>query len=208
MSLLQKSNKRVSAREQMQLNGVRDGVLLLPNNEYRVILEVSSLNFELKSEEEQDAIIETYQSFINSLSTPLQIIIRVREVDMDSYLESMEQRRLEEPEKIYRTQLTSYVSFVRRLIEANKILSRRFYVVVPYREPKGDFEIAREQLNITSDIVSKGLTRIGMRSHELTSLEALDLFYSFYDPAAAKKMPLSSAALELLHTGYVKKEAV
>lgn len=208
MSLLQKSNKRVSAREQIRINGVRDGILMLPHNEYRTVLAVSSLNFELKSEEEQDAIIETYQSFINSLNTPIQIIVRVREVNMDGYLDEMDQRKLEEPEAIYRTQLDNYADFVRGLVETNKILTRQFYVVIPYKEQKGDFEVAREQLNVLSDIVGKGLMRLGMHSRELTSLEVLDLFYSFYNPAAAKHAPIRAAALKLLHTGYVQKEAI
>lgn len=72
-----KSNKRASSRRQISIKGVKDGVLILPNNQFRIALEVSSLNFELKSEAEQDALIDTYESFLNSLPGPLQIIVRV-----------------------------------------------------------------------------------------------------------------------------------
>lgn len=68
---LRKSKNKTSSRNQIALKGVRDGILMLPNNEYRAILQVSSLNFELRSEYEQDAIIETYESFLNSVGTSL-----------------------------------------------------------------------------------------------------------------------------------------
>ena len=77
---LRKSKNKASSRGQIAIKGVRDGILILPNNEYRAILQVSSLNFELRSEEEQDAIIDTYESFLNSVGTNLQILIRTREI--------------------------------------------------------------------------------------------------------------------------------
>lgn len=73
---------------------MREGILILPHNEYRAILRVSSLNFELRSEEEQDAIIDTYESFLNSVGTNLQILVRTREIDMDKYLESLRERQV------------------------------------------------------------------------------------------------------------------
>lgn len=75
MSILQKSNKKASARQQINIKGVKDGVLMLPRNQYRVVYEVSSINFELKSEDEQDALIDTYESFLNSLPCPLQSLL-------------------------------------------------------------------------------------------------------------------------------------
>jgi hypothetical protein len=84
---------------------VRDGILILPNNQYRAILEVAALNFELRSDEEQDAIIDTYESVLNSVGVPLQILIRTREIDMDKYLEDLQDRRKDEKEEIYRDQL-------------------------------------------------------------------------------------------------------
>ena len=86
MSILRKSNSKASARTQIDINGVKEGILMLPHGKYRSVLSVSSLNFELKSEDEQDAIIETYESFLNSVGSPLQILIRTREIDMDKYL--------------------------------------------------------------------------------------------------------------------------
>lgn len=206
MFALQKSRSKVSSRQQIAIKGVRDGVLILPGNQYRAILQVSSLNFELKSEDEQDAIIETYESFLNSVGTSLQILIRTREIDMDKYLEDLTERLDSETEPIYRDQLQNYDEFIRSLISTNKILTRHFYIVVPYSTTgKTDFELVQEQLNLKLDIVAKGMTRIGMHTKELGSLEALDLFYSFYSPAQAKIQPLTEHALQLIHTALIEK---
>lgn len=206
MFALQKSKSKTSSRNQIAIKGVRDGVLMLPNNEYRAILQVSSLNFELRSEEEQDAIIDIYESFLNSVGSSLQILIRTREIDMDKYLEDLTERLDDEAEEIYRSQLINYDKFIRSLITTNKILTRHFYVIVPYRpNVKADFELIEEQLNIKLDIVAKGMTRLGMHTNQLDSLEVLDLFYSFYSPTQAKIQPLTEQALQLIHTALVEK---
>ncbi|HPR09089.1 hypothetical protein KDA06_00650 [Candidatus Saccharibacteria bacterium] len=206
MFALQKSKSKTSSRNQIAIKGVRDGILMLPNNEYRAILQVSSLNFELRSEEEQDAIMDTYESFLNSVGSSLQILIRTREIDMDKYLEDLKVRLDDEPEQIYRDQLKNYDEFIRTLIQSNKILTRHFYIVIPYHASnKADFELVYEQLNLKLDIVAKGMMRIGMHTKELSSLEILDLFYSFYSPTQAKIQPLTEHALQLIHTALVEK---
>lgn len=203
---LQKSKNKTSSRNQVAIKGVRDGILMLPNNEYRAILQVSSLNFELRSEEEQDAIIDIYESFLNSIGFNLQILVRTREIDMDKYLEDLKDRLKDENEPIYRTQLENYDEFIRSLITDNKILTRHFYVIVPYRPTgKPDFELIHEQLKLRLDIVAKGMSRLGMHTERLDSLEVLDLFYSFYSPTQAKIQPLTEQALQIIHTALVEK---
>ena len=205
MFTLRKSKNKASSREQVAIKGVRDGILLLPYGQYRAVLEVSPVNFELRSEEEQDAIIDTYESFLNSVGSNLQILIRTREIDMDKYLGDLHDRLEDETEAIYRQQLENYDEFIRSLIQSNKILTRHFYVVVPYSNTnKVDFELVEEQLNLTLDIVAKGMTRLGMHARQLGSLEVLDLFYSFYSPTQAKLQPLTEQALQMIHTALAK----
>ncbi len=207
MPILQKSNRKASARNQIDIQSVKDGVLILPGNKYRKVLSVSPVNFELRSEEEQDAIIDTYESFLNSLGHPLQILIRTREIDMDKYLAELADRLSGETVPIYKQQVTNYDEFIRSLVKTNKILSRYFYVIVPYDfVGKLDFDGILEQINLRVDIVQKGLARLGMQSKELSNLEVLDLFYSFYNPEQAKIQPLTKQALELLHSSFIQKE--
>ena len=140
MSLLQKSKSKADARTQIDIEGVRDKVLILPNNNYRAVLDVSSVNFELKSEDEQDILIDTFESFLNSVGCPLQILIRTREIDMDKYLDDLGERLATETEEIYKSQLLNYDEFIRSLIKTNKILTRSFYVVIPY-DPRCKIQI-------------------------------------------------------------------
>lgn len=181
-----------SARAQIGIKEIRDNILVLSDNSYCSILSVSSLNFELQSEEEQDVLIDNFQSFLNSLTIPLQILIRIRELDIEKYLENIQASRSDETEVIYIEQLKHYSNFIRKLISGNKILSRKFYVVIPYdNKAINEFYIAREQLLLEQEIIIKGLEKIGMSARQIAGLEILDLFYSFYKPDQAKTQPLA-----------------
>jgi hypothetical protein len=200
-----KSKGMVSARQQINIQGTKDGILLLPGNQYRVAMEVSAVNFELKSEDEQDSIIDTYESFLNSLPCPLQILVRIRELDMSQYLTNLRARLAGEKETIYQTQLKHYSTFVQSLVADNMILSRHFFVILPFYA-KGDdaFDVAKERLSLNSDIVAKGLMRLGMHTRQLDSLELLDLFHSFYSPDRAKRQPITEQVVQLINSEFVQ----
>lgn len=199
-----KQSRISSARRQIAIKEVRDGILILPDNQFRLILETSAINFELKSEAEQDVIIESYQAFLHSLPCPLQLVVRVREVDIEQYATQIGETAQSEPETVYREQLLAYGQFIREVVKGNTILSRRFYIVIPYQTPKAsDFDLAKEQLILTRDIIIRGVERLGMRVKTLDTLEVLDLFYSFYNPAQSKTQELKAHAAELLQNSYV-----
>lgn len=200
MLLLNKSKQKVSSRKQIQIKEVKNDVLVLPNNNYRLILETSSINFELKSEAEQDVLIDSFQNFLNSLPCQLQILVRVREVDIDQYVEQISQTKNTELEDVYKDQITHYCDFIQNLVTGNKILSRRFYVVIPYsNSDRGqDFSLIKEQMNLSRDIVLRGLERLGMKARSLNTLEILNLFYSFYNSSQLKTQPLDSSTIEAL----------
>ncbi len=197
MWLLQKSKSKISSRKQIQIKEVKDDVLILPNNEYRLAIETSSINFELKSEEEQDSIIDNFQNFLNSLPNKVQILIRVREVDVDHYLEQIQKDKLVEKEKVYKDQLDNYNAFIQKLVTGSKILSRNFYVIIPYHSSGShkDFHLIKEQLLLNRDIVARGLEKMGMKVNTLNSLELLDLFYSFYNQNQIKTQALRKEAI-------------
>ena len=206
MWLLNRSRNSVSSRRQIQIKEVKDSILILPNNQYRVILETSSINFELKSEEEQDVLIDSFQNFLNSLPCQLQIAIKVREVDIDRYLEQIGQTAIHEKETVYKDQIVNYCQFIKSMVSGNKILSRRFYVVIPYHhtERKTDFQLIKEQINLNRDIVMRGLEKLGMKARQLDSLEILDLFYSFYNASQVKTQELKGQTIQmLLKNNYV-----
>lgn len=206
MSILQKSNRKSSSRQQIDIIGAKDDILQLSKNEYRMILEVSPVNFELRSDEEQDALIETFEGFLNSMSTPLQIIVKIRELDMDKYIAELHERLGNENKPIYRQQIENYSEFIQDLVKSNKILSRHFYVVVPYTDhDKSDFEFVKSQLQISVEMVVKGLQRLGVQSRKLDSIELLDQFYSFYNPYRAKFQPIKAHAVNVIRDSYIKR---
>ncbi len=205
MNLLTKSIKD-SSRSQIQIKEVVDNILVLPRHEYRIMLETSSINFELKSEAEQDAIIDSFQNFLNSLPCEIQILVRVREVDIDRYVEDIGRLKDKETEKAYRKQIDGYCTFVKKLVSGNKILSRRFYIIIPYKhtERKEDWKLIKEHLNLQKDIIIKGLERMQMKARTLTGIEILNLFYAFYNPESLKTQAITRETIEaLLKNNYV-----
>jgi hypothetical protein len=203
MFTLPKLNKKGSARHQIAIKGVEESVLLLPNNECRVIIETSSINFHLMSENEQDAVVDIYKAFLNSLSFPIQILQKVRALDLDDYLQSFADKKKSETVEVYKNQIDGYTKYVKSLVKTNKILSRQFYIVIPYRtKGKEDLEIAREQLANRLAIVEKGLGNVGIKTRLLSSLELLDLFYSSYNSTDAKQQPLTQQTIDLLQKNY------
>jgi hypothetical protein len=199
-----KLKRRVSSRNQINIKEVKDGVLILPGHKYRVILETSAVNFELKSEDEQDQIIDTFQNFLNSLPCPVQIIVRTREIDIDGYLQDFITHNNHETEQVYKDQLHEYTKFVKKLVTGNKILTRKFYLVIPYQAVDGkyDFSLIKEQLSLNREIVAKALEKLGMKTRALGNLEILDLFYSFYNPTHLKTQPLTQKTFEELFSNY------
>ncbi len=192
--------KSQPARKQIQIKKIVDNVLVLPNNEYRIILETSSINFELKSEEEQDVIIDSFQNFLNALPCQIQILVRVREIDIDKYVEDIARSKDKEKEAVYKRQIESYSAFVKKLVSGNSILSRRFYIVLPYHNPDKheDWNVIKEHLNLNRDIVIKGLERMQMKATTLTSLEIINLFYTFYNPESVKTQAITKETLSAL----------
>ncbi len=204
MWLLNKTENKTSSRNQIQIKEVKDGILCLPNREYRLVIETSSINFELKSDEEQDALIDNFQNFLNSLPTDIQILIRVRELNVEQYIEQISKSEQTENETIYKAQIKNYCQFIRTLVEGNKILSRRFYIVIPYHQISrinNDFSLIREQINLNCDIVMRGLEKLGMKAKELDSLELLNLFYSFYNPSQSKTQELKRETIKMVLGG-------
>jgi hypothetical protein len=172
----------------------------------RVVLKVEPVNFDLKSETEQNAIIFAYQGFLNSLTFPIQIVVQSKRLDLEQYLVRLERRREEMTNDLLALQLESYVGFVRKLIDVANAMSKRFYVVISYaglskqsavdaatsifhKKSAGTTSLDQdtfmrfraEALNRATTIAG-GLSRMGAKSRLLDTQELIDLFYSAYNP--------------------------
>lgn len=202
-------------------SAVKDGVLILKNGALRQILLVSGLNFDLKGEDEQNAITFAYQNFLNSLNFSIQIFIHSRRVNIDGYLESLTKIEAQETNPLLRTQVAEYREFIRSFTNENAIMDKSFFVVVPFdpisvpgaaaaggllsgllgRQKKTDAVAAQEleqrfaqnagQLAQRTEQIVAGLTQIGLRAVPLKDAEIVDLLYNLYNPESIEKKGVS-----------------
>ncbi len=205
-----------STQQFVDVEDVKDGVVILKSGGIRRILLVSGINFELKSEEEQNIITYTYQSFLNTLDFQVQFLVHSRKLNIESYLAKLEERKGEESNELLQNQISEYAEFIRSFVELNAVMTKTFFVVVPYDSiaiPSGGKKIfdmlglAKKtgietdetlehkltQLNQRTDQVLNGLTQIGLRAVALNDEELIELFYNIYNPETVERKELKIA---------------
>src|SRR3989338_5807879 len=127
------SSANVRASQELgPIEEIRDGVVVLSDGSLRAVLMASSVNFALKSPDEQDAIILQYQNFLNSLDFPIQFFIQSRKLNIEPYLNSLRERKKVETNELLRIQITEYITFVKEFVESGNIVSKTFYIVIPF----------------------------------------------------------------------------
>ncbi len=192
---------------------VRDGVIILKDGSMRAILLASSLNFALKSADEQQSIIFQFQNFLNSLNFSLQISIQSRRLDIRPYIALLEGRYKEQPTDLMRLQTREYIEFIKSFTEQTNIMTKNFFVVVPYTPPilgggngslasslfskknkaeesaekTASFEEHRSQLIQRLEVVQQGLVRCGIRVVQLGTEEMVEVFYKIFNPGDIEK---------------------
>src|SRR3989344_8343564 len=124
--------KGAPAQQFLDIESVREDVIILKDGGLRVILMCSSVNFALKSESEQDAIIYQYQNFLNSLDFPLQLVVHSRKLNINPYLDTLRDRQKEEENDLLKVQTAEYAEFVKSFVNMTNIMSKIFYAVVPF----------------------------------------------------------------------------
>lgn len=186
---------------------IKDGVIILKDGSMRSILMVSSINFALKSAEEQEAVIYQFQNLLNSLDFSIQISVQSRRLDIRPYLNLLENRRKEQTDDLLKIQVKEYIEFIRTFTENIEIMTKNFYVVIPYSPPKinvgkksrfsgsknkstmkqENFEEQRIQLDQRISVVEQGLSRSGLRSVQLGTEEVIEIFYKIFNPGDVDK---------------------
>lgn len=200
-------------QEFLQIADIRDGVVILKNGGLRKILMASSLNFELKSQDEQEALTYAYQNVLNSLDFSIQVVIHSRRLNIAPYLDSLRERMTEEENELLKIQTEEYLNFVKTFVESYGIMSKSFFVVVPFSPaesakegflsrlggafgraagrsgdiPEERFREYQKQLEARVELIVGGLTGLGMRVIPLGTEELIELFYSLYNPSELEK---------------------
>ncbi|PJA71743.1 hypothetical protein CO152_05090, partial [bacterium CG_4_9_14_3_um_filter_33_26] len=124
--------KEASVQAYLEISEIRDNIIVLKDGSMRAVLMVSSINFDLKSSTEQEALILSYQDFLNSFDFPIQILIRSKKLNLDSYLHMLSERKNAETNEFLKIQLDQYVAFIKGLLEVSNIMDKKFYIVVPF----------------------------------------------------------------------------
>lgn len=122
-------------QEFVPIKEVRNGVVVLQDNSLRMVLMASSLNFALKSADEQGAILFQFQNFLNSLDFSVQFFIQSRRLDIRPYIALLEERKKEQPNELMKIQITEYIEFIKKFTESVSIMTKSFFIVIPYTPP-------------------------------------------------------------------------
>ena len=197
-----------ATQEFVPIKEVRDGIVVLKDGSLKAIVLANSINLSLKSEDEQKATIYQFQSFLNTLDFPIQIVIQSKRLDIRPYLLLLESRMKAQTEPLLKIQTKEYMEFIRNFTETTNIMTKNFFIVVPYsaksiggeedvisrmfskkrakaleqEEKLADFEEKRSQLDQRVGVIEQGLARCGIKSVELGTEEVIEVFYKVFNP--------------------------
>ncbi len=190
----------------LDIQEIKDDVVVLRDGTLRADLLVSSINFALKSEDEQNAVIATYTQFLNSLDFSIQIVMQSRRLNIDEYLSRLKQAEADQRNELLKMQTREYREYVSELVEIADLMSKRFYVVVPYTpradKPKRFFSRVLEAISPSTvihlkqqqflgfrtellkrvDYVIDGLSACGLKAVMLDTQSLIELYYNTYNP--------------------------
>lgn len=195
-----------ASQDFVAIKDIRDGVVILKSGQLCSVLLASSVNFALKSTDEQQAILQQFQSFINTLDFSLQIYVQSRRLNIEPYLALLGTREANQDNDLMRIQLREYIEFIRTFTSEVDVMSKNFFVVVPYSPApinikKGltslfagspervaapidqQFEEHRIQLEQRVALVVEGLSGAGVRTITLKTDDLVELFYHIYNPS-------------------------
>ena len=193
---------------------MREDVVILKDGTLRAILLVSSINFSLKSVDEQQAIVQAYMQFVNSIDFPIQIVIQSRRMNIDPYIRQLNDNEKSMSNDLLRHQIADYRDFIKQLVKLGDIMQKRFYIVVPLNpatvERKGFWQRLQEiftptlamkfsderfknqkfELELRVNQVSAGLSSMSLSAVQLDTQSLIELFYNVYNPDLYEAQPL------------------
>ncbi len=207
MAVATKTDGRAS-QDFLPIKEIRDGVVILKNGALRLVLIVSSINFALKGEDEQTAILLQFQNFLNSLDFHVQLFVESRRLDIKPYIRTLEERLVAQTNDLLKIQTREYIDFIRKFTESTDIMSKSFFVVIPYsppvdlgwsgggllsslpgfggkkveRDENAEFEEHRTQLEQRASVVEQGFSRVGLRVAQLGTEELVELYFKIFNP--------------------------
>jgi len=205
-----------ASQDFVKIKEIRDGIVVLKDGGLRAVLMASSINFALKSEDNQQAIISQFQNFLNSLDFSVEIVVQSRRFDIKPYIAILEERAKGQKNELLKLQTREYIGFVKKFTEGTNIMNKTFFIVVAYspaivemhsgsggittkikegfgggkhteEDKTKSFDEHRTQLEQRVSVVEQGLIRTGVRVAQLGTEEVVDLFYQLFNPGETEK---------------------
>jgi len=202
-------------KELIDIKEIKSNTVILKDGSLRQVLIVGGINFSLKSEEEQQVILSAYQNFLNSLEFPVQILIHSRKINIQKYINNLIEIKNKETSPLLQSQIEEYIEFIRGFVAENAIMSKNFFVVVPFspininvqkdltskipffsnknnasseqQEEDKNFEENLIQMNQRTTQVIDALASIGLDAVVLNNEQLIELFYNYYNPETVEK---------------------
>lgn len=192
-----------STQQHLDIDDIRDNIVILRNGNAVAILQTTAVNFDLLSEREQDSMIFAYAALLNSLTYPIQVVVRSKKMDVSSYLKLLAEAQQKAANEQIAYQINLYANFIRELVSRNQVLDKRFYIVIPYagttlsqaltipslftkKAPVEDkwhiLEKAKVNLGPKVDHLVKQVSRIGIKARQLPTEELVEFYYDLYNP--------------------------
>jgi hypothetical protein len=200
------SSNHATTQDHLDIEDITQNLLLLKDGGAAIILQIGAVNFNLLSDEEQDAIIYAYAALLNSLTFPIEVIIRSQQKDIANYLKLLQKQSEEQANPIIRERLGKYHQFVEKLVKERRVLDKKCYVSIPFfpvelgltsqsffsKKSKGlpfdkpyVIEKALASLEPKRDHLIRQFSRIGLAARQLSTQEIIELFYIAYNPKAS-----------------------
>ncbi len=211
-----KGNPKAATQRFLPIAEIRNDTVILKSGGLRAVLTVEALNFNLKSETEQQGIISGYQSFINTLSFPLQICIKSRKVNIDPYISNMKELAEKQENQLLKDQTIAYTNFIEKIIDVADIMAKTFYVVIPLDDTQTkkssfasifkflgiddteakavqrykSFLEKHEKLKDRINLVESGLNNVGLTTHRLETSKLIELYYQCFNPRTSQEQKI------------------
>jgi type IV secretory pathway VirB4 component len=208
----------ISTQNTLEIAEIRDGIVIMNDGSFRAVIACQSINFDLMSPQEREAVEFSYQGFLNSLYFPIQVFVRSQKVDMRPYIEKLDKIRSEHDNMLLALLMDDYLDFIEGLVQQTNIMDKRFYIVIPFfnsidgqkavQASKSFFstifgkkeqhvvidetklEQAKTELKNRIQAVMSGLQQSGVNSVPLDTQELIELYYDAYNPDTATRQPL------------------
>ena len=201
---LRGSKPTASTQAYLDISEIKENTVILKDGSLRAVVVVSSTNFSLKSVEEQNALISSYQNFLNGLEFQIQILMHSRKLDIHSYLDRLQAIMQQQTNELLRMQTQEYIEYIGKLIEFASIMTKTFYIIIPLSTEAAkegfftkimnllspakkisgnqrNFEISKEELSKRVNQVAGGLGGMGLQTIALNTEELVELMYNSYN---------------------------